>query len=323
MCTSLSLQNNYFGRNLDLDADFNSQIILCPRNYNLKFKKLPPQKHHFALLGTATKALDQPLYAEAINEKGLYMAGLYFPIYAHYEKDAPSAKIQAAPYELIPLTLGRCQNLKEAAQLLQNICLMDIPFSPDLPLVPLHWHIADKSGAIVFEQTKNGASIHHDPIGVLTNSPPFCFHQHALLAYQNLSPNQPQNHNFPELTLTNYGLGLGALGLPGDWSPISRYVKTAFIKVNSPNQTQTSAAVSQFFHILDAVAMPYGSVIGDNGQKDHTLYSCCFDAALGACYYKSYSNNQLSVINFFQENLDADTLKIFNLPQEQNLHHLN
>ena len=323
MCTSLSLNNKYFGRNLDLEYTFGEQIIITPRSYRLDFKMQPTTKHHLALIGIGTIAEDYPLYAEAINEKGLYMAGLYFPDNAFYHQTAPPNSLGIAPYELIPFVLSQCQDLKAAKQLLQKICLVDMPFNQKLPLAPLHWHIADQSGALVFEQTQAQSQIYDDPVGVLTNNPPLPFHLNNLHSYQNLSAKPPQNTFSPELKLKSYGQGMGAIGLPGDWSPMSRYVRAAFLKSNSVCSDAEDDAVSEFFHILDSVAMVRGSVITPDGKNDITNYSCCINAERGIYYYKTYTNNQISAVHLFNEDLNQATLISYPMVTQQNIKQIN
>ena len=325
MCTSIACPApvGLFGRNLDLARSFGEQVVLTPRNYAFSFKKAPASPQHFAILGMAHVAENFPLYAEAINEKGLYMAGLNFPGNAVYHTDLSQHQEAAAPYELIPLILGSCETRAQACQLLSRIQLAAIPFSQDYPLAPLHWHIADATGSTVAEPMQDGLKLYEDPVGVLTNNPPFPFHLMHLNNYQALTPRCPENRFSPTLPLTTYGQGMGAIGLPGDASPMSRFVKAAFLKSNSVFGSDPLESVSQFFHLLDAVAMVRGSVITEDGQHDITTYSCCIDAARGIYYYKTYENSRLSAVHMFHENLDATDLKLFPLAVSQQVYDVN
>lgn len=323
MCTSILFSNpGLFGRNMDIEYSFGEQVVITPRNYNFTFKKMSPLKTHYAIIGMATVADGYPLYAEAANEYGLYMAGLNFPKNAYYQKsaDTPSA---VAPYELIPLILGSCKNLSEVKGLLNGIQIADMPFNKNYPTAPLHWHIADISGAIVVESIKNGLEIHDDPVGVLTNNPPFLYHIMNLNNYQSLSPYRPQNNFCDSLELETYAQGMGALGLPGDSSSMSRYVKAAFLKLNTKLGDDTEDNVTQFFHILDSVAMVRGSVVTEQGKYDITTYSCCIDAEHGVYYYKTYGNNRITAINLFNERLDSSNLIIYPLTSKQDFLYLN
>ena len=234
MCTSIALTTNstYTGRNLDLEYAFGEKVAITPRNFKLKFHKMPTLKTHQAIIGMASIAEGYPLYAEAVNESGVYMAGLNFPGNAYYPPEG-DAKEALAPYELIPYLLGTCKTVAEAAEQMKRIPLLGVPFGPNMPLAPLHWHIADKHGAFVAESMADGVKVYPDPVGVLTNNPTFPFHLTNLTQYRGLSAAQPDNSLDPALELPTFGQGMGAIGLPGDWSPASRYIRTAFCKRNS------------------------------------------------------------------------------------------
>lgn len=261
MCTSLVLttKNTYTGRNLDLEYAFGEKVVITPRHFALKFHKMAALETHQAMIGMASVAEGYPLYAEGVNESGVYMAGLNFPGNAWYppEGDAEEA---LAPYELIPYLLGTCETAEEAAEQMKGIPLLGVPFRPNMPLAPLHWHIADKHGAFVAEPMADGVKVYPDPVGVLTNNPPFPFHLTNLTQYRGLSAAQPDNTLDPALELSPFGQGMGAIGLPGDWSPASRYLRAAFCKRNSVCEPDEESSVSQFFHLLDMVTMPRGSV---------------------------------------------------------------
>ena len=202
MCTSIALLHGsgYFGRNLDLEYSFGEQVVIMPRLFPLHFHRLPSLTRHFSMIGMANVAEGYPLYAEAVNEKGLYMAGLNFPGNACYEADVPEGFDAAAPYELIPWILGTCETLAQAREKLTRFRPLAVPFAVShpapatLPLAPLHWHLADPTGALVLEATKDGVFLYDDPVGVLTNNPPFPFHQMNLNRYQGLSPLPAENH---------------------------------------------------------------------------------------------------------------------------------
>ena len=327
MCTSISFSSphNLAGRTMDIEYSFGEQVVITPRNYTFSFRKTQSLPSHYAMIGMANADENVPLYAEATNEKGLYMAGLNFPDNAFYFSPAERQynKIALAPYEIIPYVLGSCKTVLEAQTLLDNIQLMKIPFSENHPLSPLHWHIADATGSIVAEPMENGLNIYHNPIGVLTNNPPFPYHIKNLDNYQSLTPYPPKNQFCASLPLKPYGQGMGALGLPGDFSPMSRFVKASFLKLNSVSGRTSLEDISQFFHVLDSVSMVLGSVITESGKYAYSLYSCCMDTAKGIYYYKTYDSHQITAIHFFHEQLDSDKLKLFPLISTPQIHYMN
>ena len=197
--------------------------------------------------------------------------------------------------------------------------LTAIPFSESVPLVPLHWHIADKTGSIVLESTEKGMCIHENPVGVMTNNPPFDFHLTNLRRYLSLTPEYPESRFPGAEELEPFGQGFGAMGLPGDFSPPSRFVKASFLRGASVCEEKENDAVSQVFHMLDAVAMPRGSVRTEERECDMTTYSCCFAAEKGICYYRTYTNHQLTAVDMNREDLDARTLKEYPFVREQQI----
>lgn len=324
MCTCITYQNGdfYFGRNLDLQSTFGEKVVITPRNYHFSFKELPDLSRHYAMIGMAAVHEGYPLYAEAVNEKGLGMAGLNFPGSAVYRKKIEGKK-NIAPYELFPWILGQCSSVSEARELLKDINLLNVPFSESLPLAPLHWMIADKTSCIVLEAVKDGVSVYENQYGVLTNNPPFPYYQIHLSHYRNLTAKIPENQFAKELELPVYGQGLGGIGLPGDFSPVSRFVRATFLKWNSFSDCDELSNISQFFHILDSVAMVKGAVLTEEEKYDVTIYSCCVNTEKGIYYYKTYENNQIQEIDLHNENLESKELKAFVLSQEQQIKKLN
>lgn len=323
MCTSIAWRNGsfYFGRNLDLEVDFGQRVVIMPRRHRLNFRREKPMEQHYAMIGMATVMDGCALYAEAVNEKGLCIAGLNFPENAYYPMEEALSKAHVASFELPWWLLGQCATVQEAKALLEKTQIMGIPFSDGVPVSPLHWHIADKRASIVVECMRDGMHIHEDTVGVLTNNPPFDFHMHNLCQHMNLTALWPENHLAPEVKLHPFGRGMGAIGLPGDASPASRFVRAAFLLHNSVCDEEHR--VAHFFHLLDSVAMTRGSVIAPGDKWEATLYSCCMDAEAGIYYYKTYTNNQLTAVHLHNANLDGEALVEFPLETKQHISHAN
>lgn len=320
MCTCITFKNGdfYFGRNLDLEYQFGEQVVITPRNYAITFKKNQEYTVHYGMIGMASVAENYPLYAEAVNEKGLCMAGLNFPGNACYKEEKEGA-VNVAPYEIIPWLLGGCSTVKEAREMLANVNIIELPFTEKLPTAPLHWMLADREECIVLEAVEEGLKIYENPWGVLTNNPPFPFYQSYLCNYMNLSSQPPVNQFSQELDLKSYGQGMGGMGLPGDASPASRFVRAAFLKWNSKCSPEENANISQFFHILDGVAMVQGSVMTPEGKCDITTYSCCVNVDQGIYYYKTYSNNQIQAIRMDEKCMERKELQVYSLQTEQQI----
>lgn len=314
MCTSISFCNRgLYGRNLDLEYHFGEQVVITPRDHLFTFHHHEPLPHHHAMIGMASVARNTPLYAEAANEKGLYMAGLYFPGNAHYFEEPDSAALNLAPYELIPLVLGSCATAAEAKALLQTVRLVAIPFAPGYPLAALHWQVAGPDGCFIMEPMADGLHFYEDAAGVLTNNPPYPYQVMNLNNYRGISPRTPENTFAPALDLTVYGQGFGGLGLPGDVSPMSRFVRAVFLRQNAVFPESRDAQVTQFFHIMDAVSMVRGSVITPEGRCDETTYSCCMDTQEKVYYYKTYDSGCLHGVRMTEDTASGSELHCYPL----------
>ena len=317
MCTAFSCvsKDHYFGRNLDLDHRYKESVTITPRNYPLKYRHIPALTKHYAMIGIATIADRFPLYYDGINEMGLCIAGLNFPGNAHYPYYDPS-KENIATFELIPWILSDCKTVVDALQKLQRINLCNTPFSAALPPTPLHWIISDSRESVTVEPLSGGIMITANPVGVLTNNPPFAYHAENLNNYMNLSPKEPENRFSKQLALTRYSLGLGAFGLPGDFSSASRFVRCAYVKENAEGR------VSQVFHILNSVTQYDGCVQAHNGYEK-TIYSICCNASKGTLYYKTYYNRQITAVNLNHVDLDQSTLTEYPLIEKQQVYWQN
>ena len=323
MCTSIALRAGdlYFGRNLDLEYEFGEQVAVTPRNMPIAFRRAGELARHHAMIGMAAVADGYPLYAEAVNEKGLCIAGLNFPGNAWYPDAAAPGLAGVSPFELPLWVLGQCAGLEEARALLARTQIVAIPFSEAMPLAPLHWHIADGDGSLVVECARGGTRLYENPAGVLTNNPPFDFHLQNLAQYAALTPEEPQDALGFE-GARPFGRGFGAIGLPGDYSPASRFVKAAFLRRHSVCAADEASAVAQFFHLLDAVAMPRGAVRA--GERwDITTYSCCVNASRGVYYYRTYDNHQITAVDMRREDLEGREVRTFALARGERIARAN
>lgn len=309
MCTAITYKTrqHYFGRNLDLEYSYRESVTITPRNYPFKFRMAEEMVSHYAMIGMALVEDDYPLYYDATNEKGLSMAGLLFAGNAVYPGPAEE-KDNISPFEFIPWILGQCKDLKEVRVLLDRINLAAIDFSEKYPLSELHWMISDKEGSLVVEAVKEGLKVYENPVEVLTNNPPFEMQMFGLNKYRGLSAKQPENLFSDKLDLSAYSRGMGSLGLPGDWTSPSRFVRAAFVRMNAKSGDSEEESVSQFFHILDSVAHPRGCVHMGEGKYEITVYSSCCNTDEGIYYYKTYDHPNIIGIAMKKEDLEGSKL---------------
>ncbi len=318
MCTAVTYLTDsfYFGRNLDLEYSYQESVSVTPRRYPFRFRHVKALPSHYAMIGMSYVVDGYPLYYEATNEKGLSMAGLNFPGNAVYHPQQPG-KDNIAPFEFIPWMLGQCDCMADVHTLLGRINLTATDFSPQLPAAPLHWFIASREGALAVEPMADGLRVFDDPVGVLTNNPPFPYHRQNLANFTGLSTKDPETHFGRELGLTPHSRGLGALGLPGDLSSPSRFVRAAFTRVNSRSGAGEAESVSQVFHILQNVAMPRGLVDVGDGRFAVTRYTSCCNADTGVYYYITYENLGLTAVALHKEDLEGTA--VVSYPMEKTL----
>ena len=269
MCTAATYKTKdfYFGRTLDYEFSYNEEVTITPRNYKLKFRHGIEAKNNYAIIGMAFVVNDYPLYYDAINEKGLGMAGLNFVGNAVYSEVKSDTK-NVAQYEFIPWILRQCE---------------------------------------------------YNPVGVLTNNPPFEQQMFQLNNYMHLSSKQPTNSFSDNLQLNSYSRGMGAIGMPGDLSSGSRFVRVAFTKMNSKSGETENESVSQFFHILGSVEQQRGCCEVDEGKYEITIYTSCCNATKGIYYYTTYENNQITAVDMHKENLEGESLVRYPLIQGQQI----
>ena len=317
MCTAISFKaiHNYFGRNLDLEYTYNESVTVTPRNYPFKFLHDRSIVNHFAMIGMATVVDNYPLYYEATNEAGLSAAALNFPGNAVY-KSCISNKINIASFEFIPYILSRYRSIKEIK--LENINITNNSFSKNYPYSPLHWLISDANEVITVEPVESGIKIYDNPVGILTNNPPFDYHMYHLSNYLNLTREEPVNRFTNQVDLSPYSRGMGSVGLPGDLSSSSRFIRAAFTKLNVLPGNSVNSNICQFFHILSSVEQQEGCVKA-NDKFEKTVYSCCCDTETGIYYYKTYENSQITAVNMFHEDLDQEKILSYPLIKNQQI----
>ena len=322
MCTAASYLHRYFGRNLDLAFTYRESVVVMPRRFPLRFRAGVSWASHYAMVGMATVADGYPLFYEATNEKGLSIAGLNFPGYAAawpYREGMDNVAV----FELIPWLLGQFETVAQVRRAIPRLNLWDERFSPELPNATLHYLISDATESITLEPVREGLRVYDNPVGVLSNNPPFDYQMLHLADFMGLSPEHPENRFSSRLELSPYCLGMGAMGLPGDLSSASRFVRAAFANLNAVPGGTEEENVTQFFHILNTVAQTKGLARADEGKFEYTVYSSCCDAKTGVYYYTTYQNSQLTAVDMHRENLDGAALAVYPMVKSQQIRREN
>ena len=305
MCTAI-FDNKYgafFGRTLDLECSYGEKVMRVAKGESLNFIHEGMHICKHSILGMAHYTGSQPLFYDAVNDAGLSAAALNFPMYASYHKPA-RGRTNLASFELISYILSRCASVGEVIHILDGAVITPDDFSPTLKSTPLHWMIADKTRCIVAESVAEGLKIYDDPFGVMTNSPPFPYHSARICELAYLSPETQKNNLLPDYAIEPYSRGLGAHGLPGDYSSASRFARALFAKQNTllpfcaEDMTQIAAAKRRIFDILGTVFLPFGITRAENGKPIYTVYTSCIDMERCEYSYFTFESREVRTVGF-------------------------
>lgn len=309
MCTAISY-NNYFGRNLDLEYSYNEQVVITPKNYRFNFTDNRILDKGYAIIGIATVCENYPLYYDACNEHGLAGAGLNFPYNDLYSNDENSVMLKIAPYEILLAVLRTCKSVAEVKELLTNTIFINKSFNDNFKATNMHYMFADSCSSITVESKNGVVNVYDNTVNVLTNTPTFIEQIENLKQYQNLT-NEETNK-------TLNSKGTGALGLPGDFTSKSRFVRAEFLL-----RTTVSLGndLTEFYNVLSSVAEPKGLVKVNDNKYFYTQYSSCMDLKEKIYYYKTYENSRIYAVRL--SNIDGKDLAAYDLIKTQDIRFQN
>lgn len=300
MCTAVTFQTPdsevLFGRTMDFSYPLDPELYLVPKGVewtNIPGTHVLRSRYRFMGIGQNISPI---VFADGINEKGLAVATLYFPDYAQYDLPLSqnSPQFSLAAIELVRFLLSMCASVEQASSLLRTIRIVGAEDSVTHSVAPLHWIMTDRSGNCkVIEKMTDGLHILDNPIGVLSNSPNFPWHMTNLHGYVNVTDKQPEQAVWDGVYLTPFGQGGGTLGMPGDYAPPSRFVRTAYMKSHTTIPADRDAAAITGFHILESVSIPKGAVITNRGTPDYTQYTAFMNLAAEKYYFRTYDNPQV------------------------------
>ncbi len=323
MCTSVLFRNgnhSFFGRNLDLQYQLANDVTVCPRNYVLPYHHLPDMPHHPAIVGMAITGYGYPLFFEGINEYGVGVASLNFPGYGQYAKQPVEGKTNVTSFELIPYLLSTCRSLEDAKRELANLNIVADAFNDRIQSVPLHWICCDKTGSVVVEMTATGLHVYDNDLNVLANAPEYPTQAVNVANYLNLTPEYPHNRIMPDVTVPVYSSGMGSDGLPGGLDSMSRFVRAAFMLNSSKAEDTEAATVNQFFRIMQTVEQIKGANREKDGFDEITNYTAGADLETMDFYWTTYDNQQINALHTRAQDLDSNTLLVYPVSHDQNIH---
>ncbi|PEA92558.1 choloylglycine hydrolase [Bacillus cereus] len=328
MCTSLTLQTksgqHLFARTMDFALDFNQEVIIVPRRYQWNNITGETIKAKQAVVGMGINHQGRIILADGVNESGMTCATLYFPGFATYSNSIDDNKTNLAPFDFVAWSLTQFNSVEELKKSVDSISFLDVPLSVLGVTPPLHWILADKWGeCIVLEPTIEGLKMYDNPLGVMTNSPEFNWHLQNLRQYIGLKSQPYAPMKWGDLPLSAFGQGSGSMGLPGDFTPPSRFVRAAYSKQNIQGVDNEEEGISAVFHILSNCELPKGGVITEEGIIDNTIYTSAMCMESGIYYYHTYDCRQIIAIHLFNENLDTDEIKTYPFQRKQKIYYQN
>ena len=321
MCTAISYLSgdHYFGRNLDLEYSYGESVIVTPRAYRFRFRNGSVISKHYAMIGVGIVEDGYPLYYDAVNESGLCAAGLNFDGYAVYRGEDEGIAV----FELIPWVLSQCETVEQAHRLLQRLSLKSEPFNEKYPVTALHFIFSDRHASITLESTESGIHIYDNPVGVLTNNPDFPYHMTHLSDYRGLSPCGRENTIAPDAPIPEYSRGMGGMGLPGDMSSASRFVRGAFLRAHTVCGEAEGERVGGFMRMLDCLSQVDGCVILSDGKRERTVYSSCCNTGKGIYYYRTYNNPRVNAVHMDERNKNCKELTVYPLLWDNDIKYIN
>ena len=317
MCTAVSFGDRIFGRTLDYHKSFGERILITPRER----VTIGEAKNRYSMIGVGVLQDNIPLYFDGMNEWGLFCAALNFSGFAHYG-DLFGKKAGISSSHLLSFILGFSKSCEEVRSAMSNLGITDEGASPGLEPTELHWIVCDRRSCIVIEPTDGGVRIYDNPFGVLTNAPDFRFQSIRMADFASLSSGDLAD-NLTDGVAKKYSHGLGALGLPGDYSSTSRFVRSAFVRKNikdistfqsgaGENNSSRNTLISSFFHLMSSVSVPFGCSSGEGEMPMMTLYTVCADPEELNYYFTDYTNHRIRVVGLREEFFECK--EILSLP---------
>lgn len=310
MCTAVRFDDNennmYFGRNLDWTEGYGQRVVITPNGYKYNsafLGEMTPKNG--AIIGMAIIEENVPLYFDCANEAGLAIAGLNFPGYASYEKDAVEDKTNVAAYEFPLWVCLNFSSVDEVEEALKNTAIVAKPINEKFPVSELHYIIGDKNRSIVVEYTENGMEIFKNDVDILTNQPGYAWHQENLRNYMNLEPKKPHEVKWGKAKMVPFGSGSMMRGLPGDYYSPSRFVRVAYLNTHYPVKESEDENVIRLFHTLTGVAMIDGAAAMDETSFEKTIYTGGYSTASKTYYYNTYDNPAIMHVSMDDYDLDG------------------
>ncbi|WP_152050903.1 MULTISPECIES: linear amide C-N hydrolase [Tautonia] len=332
-CTGITLKARdgavVYGRTMEWGSfDLNSQVVIYPRGYKFT-AHTPDKKPGMAWQGpygfVGLDGLDAEVTLDGMNERGLAVGGFYHPGFAEYQKYDPEKAGQSmGPGDVIAYLLSTCATVDEARVAISKVYVTPV-IAPVIAIPPpAHFIVVEPGGkAIVIEYLKGELVIFDAPLGVITNSPSYDWHETNLRNYLNLSAVALPSKKLEDMNFAPLGGGSGMIGLPGDFTPPSRFVRAVAFTQSARKTADGPETVYELFRILDNFNVPLGAAEGEGeattrGMRSSTLWTTGWDTKNKALYYHTQNNRRVRKVDLTELNFAEGREKIrFPLDKEK------
>lgn len=324
-CTGVKIQSTdgavTFARTLEFGTSLNSNILFIPREQS--WVSPAPDgtdgmtwQNKYAFLGP--NSFGEKVFLDGLNEKGLYLGAFWFPKIANYPKITGGAPANIiAPQAFGSLILGTCATLDDVRKKISEITLVGVTFEKMGMVLPMHWIVMDNTGkSIVIEPIDGKIVVTDNPVNVFTNSPPFTWHLQNLSNYMNLTSKNCDSKKIRDYTVNSIGEGSGMLGLPGDFTPPSRFVRIALLSNAVDPIATVDDAINQAFMLISNISIVKGlaKTVNPNGSisVDYTQWTAVYDLKRHRCYFKTYDNQDVRMVQL--DKLPLDGKQVLTIP---------
>ena len=292
MCTAVSLFGKFpmLGRTLDVEEEYDEEIIV-----SLAKNETGRENSEKHILGIGLVCDGEPLFFDAVNSSGLAGAGLNLPYFTGYGSSA-SASRAIASHSVIRAVLSSCDSVSDVSEYLADAVITNEAHFSGLEATPMHWIFSDRSASLVVESIGGELAVYMNEWGVLANAPSFDFHNLNIRLFASLCADSVASDT-SFIPGVSYSRGIGTVGLLGDFSSPSRFVRAGFLSRVTEPSTSRCGEISRLLHILDNVSIPRGSVITETGKCTESAYTVCYDLSEQILYLKTYGGHSLYAVS--------------------------
>ena len=330
-CTGLMLTNKdgstVSGRTVEFGIKIDASVAMVPRGYAFTGETPSGEglKYTAKHAAVGVYAYEDVKLMDGINDAGLVAGAFYLPTFAAYTPvTAQNQSKGLSPVEFPNWLLTQFATVAEVRKAVQA---GDVIITPTVVAgwgatpPPFHYVVYDKTGAsIVIEPIDGKLVIHDNPLGVVTNSPTYDWHMTNLRNFISLNPNNVDSGKIGKLELQAFGMGNGMWGLPGDFSPPSRFVRAALFSGNAIPSANAAEGINHVFHVLNNFDIPKGVARANQDgtiTADYTQVTTARDPQNLRFYYKTYDDQTIRVIDMKELDLDAKEIMKFAVVSNQ------